>query len=326
MILAGDVGGTNTRLAFFEQRNGQLAVVVEHIYPSRSHSSLEDIVADFVFAQKLKAEAATIGIAGPIHDGVCRATNLPWVVDLRRLIERSGISSFTLINDLEANAYGIATLAPSDFEILQRGAPDAAGNAAVISPGTGLGEAGLYWDGTQHWPVASEGGHSSFAPRNALQDELLVHLRAKFGGHVSWERAVCGPGLFNLYKFLRDTGRGEEPAWLAEELTAEDPSPAISKAAFSGKSPLCERALDLFVDLLASEAGNLALKFLAIGGVYIGGGIAPKILPKLKTPAFLTAFADKGRLAPVLQAMPIRVILNDQAALRGAARRAMLKR
>ncbi|HEV2289994.1 MAG TPA: glucokinase [Candidatus Acidoferrales bacterium] len=326
MILAGDVGGTNTRLAFFERRNGQLAVVVEHIYPSRSHSSLEDIVADFVSAQKLKAEAATIGIAGPIHDGVCRATNLPWVVDIRRLVERSGISSFTLINDLEANAYGIATLSSSDFEILQPGAPDASGNAAVISPGTGLGEAGLYWDGTHHWPVASEGGHSSFAPRNALQDELLVHLRAQFGEHVSWERAVCGPGLFNLYRFLRDTGRGEEPAWLVEELKVDDPSPVISKAALSGKSPLCAQALDLFVDLLASEAGNLALKFLAIGGVYIGGGIAPKILPKLKTPEFLAAFADKGRLAPVLQSMPIRVILNDQAALRGAARRAMLKR
>ncbi|MFZ0211313.1 MAG: glucokinase [Candidatus Acidiferrales bacterium] len=326
MILAGDVGGTNTRLAFFEQRDGQLVTIAEHIYPSRGHASLEEIVADFIAKQKLKADAGAIGIAGPIRDGVCRATNLPWVVDLRALIQRSGIPSLALINDLEANAHGIATLTPVDFEILQQGVPGARGNAAVISPGTGLGEAGLYWDGTQHWPVASEGGHSSFAPRNELQDELLVHLRAQFGGHVSWERAVCGPGLFNLYKFLRDTGRGEEPAWLAQQIKVEDPSPVISQAALGGKSALCEKALDLFVGLLASEAGNMALKVLATGGVYIGGGIAPKILPKLKTPEFLAAFADKGRLGSTLAAMPIRVILNDRTALRGAARRATLKR
>ncbi|MGH9865757.1 MAG: glucokinase, partial [Candidatus Acidiferrales bacterium] len=257
--------------------------------------------------------------------GVCRATNLPWVVDARLVAQRIGIPSITLINDLEANAYGIATLAPADFAVLQRGEPGAKGNCAVISPGTGLGEAALHWDGARYLPLASEGGHSSFAPRDELQDELLKHLRAEFG-HVSWERLVCGPGLVNIYKFLRDTGRGEEPAWLAAEMTASDPASVISRTALAGKCALCEKTLDLFVVLLGSEAGNMALKVLATGGVYIGGGIAPKILPKLQTQAFLTAFTDKGRMKEMLESMPMRVILNDGTALRGAARRATMNK
>ncbi|MGH9710457.1 MAG: glucokinase, partial [Candidatus Acidiferrales bacterium] len=257
--------------------------------------------------------------------GVCRATNLPWVVDARLVAQRIGISSNTLINDLEANAYGIATLALADFAVLQRGARGAKGNCAVISPGTGLGEAALHWDGARYLPLASEGGHSSFAPRDELQDELLKHLRAEFG-HVSWERLVCGPGLVNIYKFLRDTGRGEEPVWLAAEMKASDPASVISTIALAGKSALCEKALDLFVALLASEAGNIALKVLATGGVYIGGGIAPKILPKLQTQAFLTAFTDKGRMKEMLESMPVRVILNDGTALRGASRRATMNK
>jgi len=319
------VGGTNTRLAFFDQRDGKLESIAEHIYPSHGHASLEDIVAEFLASQKFRADTVAIGVAGPVRDGVCRATNLPWVVDARLVARRIGITSIILINDLEANAYGIATLAPSDFAVLQAGAPGAKGNCAVISPGTGLGEAALHWDGAHYLPLASEGGHSSFAPRDELQDELLRHMRAEFG-HVSWERLVCGPGLFNIYKFLRDTGRGEEPAWLAAELGKGDPAPVISKAALAGRSALCENALDLFVVLLGSEAGNMALKVLATGGVYIGGGIAPKILPKLQMPAFLAAFTDKGRMKEMLGSMPVRVILNDRTALRGAARRATLAR
>lgn len=323
MILACDVGGTNTRLAFFVKRNGQLETVAEHIYPSAGHSSLDDIVAEFIASQKIHADSAAIGVAGPVRDGICRATNLPWIVDSRALAKRAGISRFALLNDLEANAYGISTLAPSDFAVLQQGDTNAKGNSAVISPGTGLGEAGLYWDGQQHWPVASEGGHSSFAPEHALQDELMQYLRAEFG-HVSWERVLSGPGLFNIYKFLHDTGRGEEPAWLAAELKGHDPSPTISRTALEGRCALCEKALDLFVALYGSEAGNLALKMAATGGVYIGGGIAPKILPKLKSADFLAAFASKGRLRPLLETIPIRVILNDRTALRGAALRASL--
>ena len=323
MILAGDVGGTNTRLAFFALRDGNLSCIVEHVYPSHGYASLEDIVADFLAAQKVHPDSVSIGVAGPVRDGVCRATNLPWVVDARLVAQRIGFCSIILINDLEANAYGIATLAPVDFALLQRGAPDARGNCVVISPGTGLGEAALHWEGTRYAPLASEGGHSSFAPSDELQDEMLKYMRAKFG-HVSWERLVCGPGLVNIYEFLRDTGRGEEPPWLAAEMKQGDPAAVISSAALAGKSALCEKALDLFVVLLGSEAGNMALKVLATGGVYIGGGIAPKILPKLRTPAFLAAFTNKGRLKEVLESMPVRVILNDGTALRGAAFRATL--
>jgi glucokinase len=323
MILAGDVGGTNTRLAFFEQRAGKLQNLFEHVYPSHGHASLEDIVAEFLASQKFRPDAVAIGVAGPVRDGVCRATNLPWVVDARLVAKRIGFPSITLLNDLEANAYGIATLAPVDFALLQRGAPDARGNCVVVSPGTGLGEAALHWEGARYSPLASEGGHSSFAPTDELQDEMLKYMRAKFG-HVSWERLVCGPGLVNIYEFLRDTKRGEEPAWLAAEMKQGDPAPVISRLALAGKSALCEKALDLFVILLGSEAGNMALKVLATGGVYIGGGIAPKILPKLQTPAFLATFTNKGRLREVLESMPVRVILNDGTALRGAAYRATL--
>lgn len=323
MILAGDVGGTHTRLAFFEQHNGHLECIAEHICPSAGYASLDDIVGEFIASQKHHVDTVGIGLAGPVRDGICRATNLPWVVDARNLAQRIGISSVALINDLEANGYGIATLAADDFALLQPGAPGAKGNVAVISPGTGLGEGGLFWDGTRHWPMASEGGHSSFAPRNALQDELLQHFRAQFG-HVSWERVLSGPGLFNIYKFFRDTGRSEEPAWLAEELKLQDPSPVISRTALEGKSTLCERTLDLFVEVYGSESGNMGLKTMATGGVYLGGGIAPKILAKLKSPQFIAAFLDKGRLRPLLETMPIRVILNDRTALRGAALRASL--
>lgn len=324
MILAGDVGGTNTRLAFFEQRAGKLQNIFERIYPSHDYASLEDIVAEFLSSQKLRPDAVAIGIAGPVRDGVVRATNLPWVVDARLVAKRIGFPSIILLNDLEANAYGIATLEPKDFAVLQPGASGATGNCAVISPGTGLGEAALHWCGDHYVPLASEGGHSSFAPRDDLQDELLKHLRAQFG-HVSWERLVCGPGLVNIYEFLRDTGRGEEPEWLAAEIKKGDPAPVISQIALAGKSALCEKALDLFVVLLGSEAGNMALKVLATGGVYIGGGIAPKVLPKLQTRAFLAAFSDKGRMKGMLESMPVRVILNDGTALRGAALRAMMQ-
>ncbi len=323
MILAGDVGGTNTRLAFFDIRGGQLEKVSEHTYPSREHASFDDLVADFVGAQKIRAAAAGIGIAGPVRDGVSQATNLPWIIDARRLAQRTGIPSVVLLNDLEANGYGIATLAPGDFALLQEGAPGAIGSAVIVSPGTGLGEGVLYWDGKQHWPLPSEGGHASFAPEDETQDELLKYLRAQFG-HVSWERIVSGPGLFNIYKFLRDTGREKEPAWLAQELTREDPGRVISQAALEGKCSLCEKSLDLFVALLAQECGNMALKLLAMGGVYMGGGIPPKILPKLKTPAFLQAFTNKGRFRSVLETVPVRVILNEYTALRGAARRASM--
>ena len=325
MILAGDIGGTNTRLAFFVAKDGRLESMVEATYSSRIYSALDGIVAEFVKAQNIPVERAGFGVAGPVRDGRCQATNLPWIVDARQLAVRFSINTVALVNDLEASGYGIATLETSDFAVIQPGNPDATGNAAIISAGTGLGEAGLYWSGTQYQPFANEGGHASFAPVDELQEELLHYLRLQFN-HVSWERVLSGPGLFNIYQFLRDTGRGSEPAWLAEEIRQGDSSAVISQMALARRSELCERALELFVILFGAEAGNLALKLMATGGVYLGGGIAPKILEKLKRPAFREAFAAKGRMRPLLESMPLRVILNDKAALRGAARCAILRK
>jgi glucokinase len=319
MILAGDIGGTNTRLAIFDDKGGRLTPMAEAIFPSREHPSLEAVLRKFRAAHPLPVDRACVGVAGPVRQGRSDATNLPWVVDAHQVATELGLGSVGLINDLEANAYGIAALEPKDFVTLNAGAPDAEGNQAIISAGTGLGEAGLYWDGKMHQPFATEGGHADFSPRSRLEIDLLDYLLKQFQ-RVSYERVVSGPGLLNIYGFLRDTGRGEEPAWLAEQMRQQDPGAVISQAAMSGKSELCVQALDLFVSLYGAEAGNLALKVLATGGVYLGGGIAPKILNKLKDPIFLNAFTAKGRLKPLLQATPVRVILNDKTALLGAAR------
>lgn len=323
MILAGDIGGTKTTLAFFEVEGGRLKPVVEETFPSREHSGLEEIVGKFVASQKLPVQRACFGVAGPVKRGSSETPNLAWVVDARLLAGQLGLRTVRLVNDLEANAYGIAALEAKDFVLLNKGEPDAEGNAAIISAGTGLGEAGLYWDGQQHHPFASEGGHADFAPQSDLELELLRYLLRQFA-HVSWERVLSGPGLLNIYKFLRDTGRGVEPAWLAEEMRQRDPSAAISRIAPEGRSTLCEEALHLFVSLYGAEAGNLALKVMATGGVFVGGGIAPKIIQKLQDSTFMAAFTAKGRMAPLLEAMPVRVILNDKTALLGAARVAAL--
>ena len=319
MILAGDIGGTNTRLAFVEERDGRLAPRIEATFPSREHASLEAVLRKFLAANPHPVSCAAFGIAGPVRHGRCDATNIPWVVDSVLLAKELGLERVGLINDLEANAWGLAALEETDFAVLNEGAPDAQGNAAIVSAGTGLGQAGLYWDGATHRPFATEGGHADFAPRNRLEAELLEYLLKQFS-RVSYERVVSGPGLLNVYRFLRDTGRGEEPAWLAERMRQQDPSAVISQAALGRESELCAQALDLFVTLYGAEAGNVALKLLATGGVYLGGGIAPKILPKLQDPIFLNAFTAKGRLKPLMQAIPVRVILNDLAALLGSAR------
>lgn len=323
MILAGDIGGTNTRLAIFADEAGGLRVMAEAKYPSPRFSSLDEIVTHFLKAKNLPVTHAGFGVAGPVRNGRTQAVNLPWVVDSAALARVMGIRFVALVNDLEAIAHGLAVLAPADYVALQAGDPQAAGNTAVIAPGTGLGEAGLYWDGSRHLPFATEGGHSSFAPSDELEDELLRYLRPQFH-HVSWERVLSGPGLFNIYKFLRDTGRGTEPPWLAEEMKHGDPSARISQAALEGRSELCVLALERFVRLLGAEAGNLALKTMARGGIYVAGGIPPKILPKLQSPAFLEAFCSKGRMRQLLKAMPVCVVLNEQTALRGAARCALL--
>src|ERR1700688_1222589 len=275
MILAGDIGGTNARLAFFTVEHGRLRSLAEHVYPTREHRDLESVVGEFVRDHALRPEHACFGIAAPVTRGRAAMPNLGWVVESASLAKLLGIARVTLINDLEANAYGIGALEPADFETMNAGAPDAIGNAAVIAAGTGLGEAGLYWDGARHHPFACEGGHAGFAPNDDLQCELLHQMRREFG-HVSRERVLSGPGLFNIYRFLRDSGRGDEPPWLAEELSQEDPAARVSIAAMEGRSALCAQALALFVSIYGSEAGNLALEMMATAGAYLGGGIAPK--------------------------------------------------
>jgi len=324
MILAGDIGGTNARLAFFDVSNGHFRLVSASVFPSREYRGLDEIVTRFVDTSNLRPEAACFGIAGPVRNGRVETSNLPWVVESGRLARELNLAQTTLINDVEANAWGIAALDPRDVLLLNQVRGNPSGNQAVIAAGTGLGEAGMYWDGSRHQVFACEGGHADFAPRNELEIELFRYLAARFG-HVSYERVVSGPGLVNLFHFLRDTGRGTEPQWLTEEMAHADPAAAISVAAMGGKSPLAEQALDLFISIYATEAGNLALKVMATGGVYLGGGIAPKLLSKLAGPLFMHAFAAKGRMQPLLEDMPVRVVINDKAALMGAARCASVR-
>ncbi|HMD47701.1 MAG TPA: glucokinase [Bryobacteraceae bacterium] len=324
MVLAGDIGGTNTRLAFFEGTPGRLKAVGTEIFPSRNHAGLEEIVKVFIAKSNGVPEAACFGIAGAIRDGVVEATNLPWVIRVKTLIADLGIARISLINDLEANAHGIALLSESDFVSLNVGTPIPGGNRALISAGTGLGEAGLLAerDGTYR-PFPSEGGHVDFAPANELEIELLRYLMGRFG-HVSYERVLSGPGLFNIYQFLRDTGRAEEPAWLADAIKHGDASAAVSKSGLEGTAEICVKALDMFVSIYGAAAGNLTLQVVATGGTFIGGGIAPKIIAKLQGPAFLKAFQAKGRVSSLLKDVPVRVITNDKTALLGAGRVAAL--
>ena len=319
MILAGDIGGTNTRLAFFEGTPDRLQPVHIEIFPSAQFSGLAEIVRKFLDAHPQTVDAVCFGLAGAVVNGRVETTNLPWVVDAGKMAEDLGLARIELINDLFANAHGIALLEESDFVVLNPGAPRSTGNRALISAGTGLGEAGLYADGRGYHPFPSEGGHVDFAPRNELEMDLLRYLLGRFE-HVSYERVLSGPGLHNIYQFLRETGRGEEPAWLAEQIAQGDPSAAISKSALEGTSGICVQALDIFVSLYGAEAGNLALKVLATGGTYVGGGIAPKIIRKLSSTAFMKSFSAKGRIGGLLKDVPVRVITNDKTALLGAGR------
>ena len=277
MILAGDIGGTQTRLAFFDMKDGRLSPVLEETFPSRAYESLDEIVRQFVYQHKLSVQRACFGVAGPVRDNRCETTNLAWVVEGRSLAGELDIEAVSLINDLEANAYGVSALESKDFAVLNGGAGKRDGNGAVIAAGTGLGEAGLYWDGTRHRPFACEGGHSDFSPHNDLEVQLFIYLQARFG-HVSWERVLSGPGLQNIYEFLRDGGYGHESKTVREQMATRNPPAVISEAALAGSCELSVRALDLFVSLYGAEAGNLALKTMATSGVYIGGGVAPKIV------------------------------------------------
>ena len=321
MILAGDIGGANSRLAAFETEGSRLNCVVEKIYRSGEHAGLAEIVADFVKSEGIPVQSACFGVAGPVRSGRCKVSNLPWVIDSKELATQLKLRTVGLINDLEAFAYGIDALPSKDFVTIREGSSDAEGNMAVVSAGSGLGEAGLYWDGFRHHPFACEGGHSEFAPKNELEVELLQYLMKKFGNqHVSYERLLSGPGVKNIYEFLRDTKKEEEPAWLKEQLAAAPDAPVlISELALSKKTPICDRTLTIFVSVFGSEAGNCALKFMGTGGIYVAG-IAGKIVAKMKEPAFIDAFLDKGRMCSLLEEIPVKIVLNEDSGLIGAAR------
>jgi len=319
MILAGDIGGTNARLSCYRQVNGHFVAVHEDVFASRQYRSLDEIVVKFVSDSGVQPDSASFGIAGPVRHGRVETSNLPWVVESSRLAEELQLPSVNLINDLEAQAWGIQCLEDSDTVPLNHVKEAPVGNQAVVAAGTGLGEAGLFWDGRQYQVFACEGGHCDFAPRNELEIELLRYLLTRFG-HVSYERIVSGPGLVNVYLFLKDTHRGEEPKWLHDEITTGDPGAAISRAASCGKSALAEQALDLWISIYGAEAGNMALKILATGGVFLAGGIAPKILSRLSGPLFMQAFLGKGRMQALLEGIPVRVITNPKTGLLGAAR------
>jgi glucokinase len=317
MILAGDVGGTKVNLALYDFIDGNLKHSRDKQYPAREYSGLEEIVKEFVVSEKVTA--ACFGVPGPVRDGRLRLTNLPWTLDSRELATNLKIDFVFLINDLQANGYGIAELAADQIYTLSEGDSRQIGNRALISAGTGLGEAFMIWDGRDYVPYPSEGGHSDFAPRNEDEIDLLRFLKQKYNGRISFERLVSGQGLTNVYEFLREVRGLEEPAWLAERLTHEDPNAVITELGLKAKSEICEKTLDMFVSAYGAEAGNLALKVLSVGGLYVGGGIAPRILEKLKDGTFMKAFVDKGRISQLLVNMPVRVILESRTALIGAA-------
>ncbi len=317
MILAGDVGGTKVNLALYDFIDGNLKHSRDKQYPAREYSGLEEIVKEFVVSEKVTA--ACFGVPGPVRDGRLRLTNLPWTLDSRELATNLKIDFVFLINDLQANGYGIAELAADQIYTLSEGDFRQIGNRALISAGTGLGEAFMIWDGRDYVPYPSEGGHSDFAPRNEDEIDLLRFLKQKYNGRISFERIVSGQGLTNVYEFLREVRGLEEPAWLAERMTHEDPNAVITELGLKAKSEICEKTLDIFVSAYGAEAGNLALKVLSVGGLYVGGGIAPRILEKLKDGTFMKAFVDKGRVSQLLVHTPVRVILESRTALMGAA-------
>jgi glucokinase len=320
MILAGDVGGTKVHLALYGFEHGQLVHIRDERFPAHEFNGLQEIAVRFL-AESANPEitAACFGVPGPVRSGRLRLTNLPWILDAGELSAALKIPHLFLINDLEANGYGIAELTADQLLTLNAGDPAGVGNRALVSAGTGLGEGVLVWNGKTHVPMASEGGHCDFAARNPLEMELLTWLMQKFSGRVSFERVVSGPGLTNIYTFLRDEKRMEEPAWLRQQMEAGDPNAVIGEMGEAGKSELCAKALEVFAASYGAEAGNLVLKVLATAGMYIGGGIAPKMLKTMQSGVFMQAFADKGRLSELLIHTPVRIILESRAALMGAA-------
>ncbi|HWP59404.1 MAG TPA: glucokinase [Candidatus Acidoferrales bacterium] len=318
MILAGDIGATKTLLGWFAVSDGKLVKAAQERFPSKDYPGLEPMVAEFRRAHPETPEAACFGVAGPVIEDRVKAPNLPWTVERKFLTRALGTERLWLLNDLECSAYGILALDEKDFCVLNRGVVRAGSPFAIIAAGTGLGEAVMCGYGGAYHVLASEGGHADFAPRTPVEIELLRHLARKFG-HVSYERVLSGPGLVNVYECLEASGRFEEPPWLKTRLAAEDPAAVISRAALAREAEICVAALDIFVSVYGAEAGNLALRAKALGGIYVGGGIAPKILAKLEDGSFMAAFTDKGRYREFAASIPVKVVLNEESALLGAA-------
>ncbi|WHZ17333.1 MAG: Glucokinase [Nitrospira sp.] len=349
MILAGDIGGTKTNLALYDWTTERVEPVREDSFHSADYKTLEEIVEEFLSApppkpsidddpvdgadveagaeaekkaeppsEPLKLTAACFGVAGPVIDNRCRTTNLPWVIEGAALAQRFDIPQVQLLNDLEATAHGILLLRPDELVVLNAGAPPKKKQAlALIAAGTGLGECILYWDGTRYRPMPSEGGHTDFAPNSDSEIELLRHLRGSYL-HVSYERIVSGPGLHAIYEYLRDTKKNE-PTWLAEKIKVGNPAAEIAEAGLKGQAEIAKQALDLFASIYGAEAGNLALKALTLDGVYVAGGIAPKLLKKLQDGSFMRGFTNKGRYKRMMGQIPVKVVTNDKTALLGAA-------
>jgi len=318
LILGGDIGGTKINLGLFKREGDHLTPVVEETFPSKDYAGLDQVLDRFLSGRQVSLASASFGVASPIVDGHADAPNLHWRLAVEDLRQKLKIPHVDLINDLEATALAISALPEDSFAVLNAGGGKLHGDRAVIAAGTGLGEAALVWGGAGYRVIPSEGGHGDFAPRNALEIELLKYLLGKFE-RVSYERVLSGPGLHSIYMFLREYKHVPDPAWLTEQMSHDDPSSVITQTGLAGRDALCVEALEIFISVYGAEAGNLALKFFATGGVFIGGGIAPRILPKLKEDAFMKAFTDKGRLSTLLSSIPVRVILDPRAALFGAA-------
>jgi glucokinase len=322
VVLAGDIGGTKTNLGLFRRGKQRPVLKVLETYASREAPNLESVIDDFRNKHQASLNSACFGIAGPVEKGRCKATNLPWDVSERKIKDRFGWGQVRLINDLAATAYAVPLLRKKELFPLNDQKPSKGENLGLIAPGTGLGMAQLVWGDGHYVPVASEGGHSDFAPNNDVEAALWRYLHQRLD-HVSVERVVSGPGLFIIYCWLKFTGQSAEPTWLAQRINEDDPAKAISQAALEEKEPLCVKTLDLFVSILGAAAGNLALTGLTKGGIYLGGGICPKILPKLQEDTFMHGFTNKGRFKGLLEEVPVHVILNDKAALMGAAHAAL---
>jgi glucokinase len=347
MILAGDIGGTKTNLALYEWTTGRTEPVRIETFHSGDYTSLEEILEEFLTPPKppiplselesesppaendpagtelsadarLELTAACFGVAGPVIDNRCQTTNLPWIVDGNTIATQFKIPRVRLLNDIEATAHGVLLLRPDEIKVLNPGTPPKQKHAmAVLAAGTGLGEAILSWDGNAYRPIPSEGGHSDFAPNNDMEIELLRYLRSQYL-HVSYERVLSGPGLHAIYEFIRDSKKNE-PTWLAEKIRVSDPAAVIAEAGLKGQAEIAKQALELFASIYGAEAGNLALKALTLDGVFLGGGIAPKLIAKLKDGAFMKSFTNKGRYKRMMSGIPVMVSMNQGTGLLGAA-------